>query len=67
MSKKTYNVIATTRTALPRSKRLRELGVSGNVSSSGTVTVSGGSTSSGDGHSHDNKALLDSLSNDDDG
>jgi hypothetical protein len=67
MSKKTYNVIATTRTALPRSKRLRELGVSGNVSSSGTVSVSGGSTSSGDGHSHDNKALLDSLSNDDDG
>ncbi len=45
----------------PRSKRLRELG-------GGVVSVaSGGAAASGDGHSHANKELLDSLAFDDDG
>ncbi|MDE6860371.1 MAG: hypothetical protein K2J65_08165 [Duncaniella sp.] len=45
----------------PRSKRLRELG-------GGVVSVaSGGAAASGDGHSHANKELLDSLALDDDG
>jgi hypothetical protein len=71
MNKK-YNVSTTGRTAQPRSKRLRELGVSGAVTvrsgggSSSTVQTVTESSSNGDGHTHANKSLLDSLSLDDD-
>jgi hypothetical protein len=67
MSKKAYNVITTTRTAQPRSKRLRALGTSGTASGGSSVTVSGGTQTASEGHSHANKTLLDSLSNDDEG
>jgi hypothetical protein len=71
MAKKAYSVIAITRTALPRSKRLRELGTSGTVSGGSSVVVKGSGTgdvtaTGGDGHTHANKSLLDSLSADSD-
>ena len=65
---KKYNVITTARTAVPRSKRLREAG-SGQSSSGGTTVVNtggGGAASACDGHSHANKAALDSISIDSD-
>ena len=65
---KNYNVITTARTAMPRSKRLREAG-SGQASSGGsTVVNTGGSAAacSCDGHSHANKAALDAISIDND-
>lgn len=61
---KRFNVITTGKTAVPRSKRLREAG--GYQSSGGTVINAGGdsspSSSSGDGHTHANKAALDAIS-----
>ena len=60
---KRYNVITTGKTAVPRSKRLREAG--GYQSSGGTVINAGGESSpssSGDGHTHANKAALDAIS-----
>ena len=48
MSKKTYTAGTVLRTPLPRSKRLRELGMGGTLSNSSTVvSVTGGSSSSG--------------------
>lgn len=63
--KKTYTVITNKRAARPRSERLRDLGTAG-VSSSGSVSETK-TTVTGDGHTHNNKPLLDSLSRDDDG
>jgi len=63
--KETYTVITNKRAARPRSERLRELGTAG-VSSSGSVSETK-TTVTGNGHTHNNKPLLDSLSRDDDG
>lgn len=58
---KSYSVITSGRTAVPRSKRLREAGYHAN--SSGTVITSGDSSvSNNDGHTHSNKAALDAIS-----
>lgn len=65
MSKKEYNVITTLREALPRSKRRRAISQSG--SGGTTVNVVSSATDSGDGHTHDNKAVLDAQSMNDDG
>lgn len=65
MSKKEYNVITTLREALPRSKRRRAISQSG--SGGTTVNVVSSASDSGDGHTHDNKAVLDAQSMDDDG
>ncbi len=70
MSKKTYTAGTVLRTPLPRSKRLRELGMGGALSNSSTVvSVTGGSSSSGsvsDGHTHANKADIDKVITDND-
>ena len=70
MSKKTYTAGTVLRTPLPRSKRLRELGMGGTLSNSSTVvSVTGGSSSSGstsDGHTHANKADIDKVITDND-
>ncbi|MDE6860940.1 MAG: hypothetical protein K2J65_11075 [Duncaniella sp.] len=55
-----YKLVSNNREPRPRSKRLRELG-------GGVVTVASGGAAAGDGHSHANKELLDSLAFDDDG
>lgn len=62
---KKYNVITTGKKAVPRSKRLRDAG--GYQVSGGTVVTTSGesSSSSGDGHTHANKAALDAISIDD--
>lgn len=65
MSKKEYNVITTLREALPRSKRRRAVSQSGGGGT--TVNVVSSASDSGDGHTHDNKAVLDAQSMDDDG
>lgn len=64
---KNYNVITIGRSATPRSKRLREAG--GYSASGGSTVITGGegySSTSGDGHTHENKAALDAISIDDD-
>lgn len=70
MNKKTYTAGTVLRTPLPRSKRLRELGMGGTLSNSSTVvSVTGGSSSSGsasDGHTHANKADIDKIITDND-
>ena len=68
MDKKYYSE-TTGRTPRPRSKRLRDLGVSQAVDGGATVvSVSGGVPSEGvgDGHTHANKAALDEISTDKD-
>ena len=61
---KQYISVERTLTARPRSKRRRETGEGG---TGGNITVvqngsgGGGSTLSGDGHTHDNKSALDKL------
>jgi hypothetical protein len=69
MAEKEFTLQTNLRTARPRSKRLRELGVSGGTGSGSTVVnVSGGDTpASGDGHTHANKPALDAMSIDADG
>lgn len=60
MAKKQYNVITRTYDAQPRSQRLRR----NSASSSGStvnVTMEGGGSDIGDGHTHTNKTLLDAL------
>lgn len=67
MNKK-YTAITTNRTARPRSQRLREQGIGGNVSS--TVVLNGeagGTNAVGDGHTHANKSFLDQITTDSDG
>ncbi len=64
MSSNTYTVRTVVQSAQPRSKRLRGL--------AGDVVVGSGSAGSvagsvGEGHSHANKSLLDSLMSDEDG
>ena len=66
---KHYTSITTSRTPRPRSKRLREQGIG---STSSTVVLNaetggGGSTPSGDGHTHANKSALDQISTDGNG
>lgn len=65
--KKNYNVQTTTRTALPRSKRLKEAGAAASPSSSAGSSgkQESASGSSCDGHSHANKLALDAITIDD--
>ena len=59
-----YNVKTTTRTAAPRSKRLKELGVHSGTTSGSSVIPSGGggqSTDSGNGHTHTNLEALEAI------
>ena len=63
-----YNLKVTKRQALPRSKRLRELGGGGDSSTSSVVTInSGGNVTPGAAHYHANKAALDQITTDADG
>ena len=61
---KNYNVRTVSRTATPRSKRLREAGVSvsGVIGSSAPATGGSDISSNCDGHTHSNKAALDAIS-----
>lgn len=69
MAEKEFTLVTNLRTARPRSKRLRELGVTGNTGGSTVVNVSGAesTTPAGDGHTHANKPSLDSLTTDSSG
>ena len=69
MAEKEFTLVTNLRTARPRSKRLRELGVTGNIGGSTVVNVSGAesTTPAGDGHTHANKPSLDSLTTDSSG
>lgn len=64
-----YELKTHSRGARPRSKRLRELGVSGAAASGGStiVNVYGGGNAIGDSHYHENKHALDQITTDDDG
>lgn len=64
---KKYTAVTTNRTPRPRSKRLREHGIG---STNSTVVLNAeavSSTSSGDGHTHSNKAALDQITTDGNG
>lgn len=65
MAKKEFSVITTLRKALPRSKRRRSATQSGG--GGGTINVVSSGGSDGDGHTHNNMAVLDAQSMDDDG
>ena len=65
MAKKEFSVITTLREALPRSKRRRSATQSGG--GGGTINVVSSGGSDGDGHTHNNMAVLDAQSMDDDG
>lgn len=63
-----YNLKTTKRQALPRSKRLRELGGGGGSTGGGVVTVNtGGVVTPGTAHYHVNKSALDQITTDADG
>lgn len=64
-----YELKTHRRGARPRSKRLRELGVSGAAASGGStiVNVYGGGNAIGDSHYHENKHALDQITTDGDG
>ena len=63
-----YNLKTTKRQALPRSKRLRELGGGGGSAGGGVVTVNtGGVVTPGTAHYHANKSALDQITTDADG
>lgn len=63
-----YKLKTTKRQALPRSKRLRELGGGGGGATSSVVTInSGGNVTPGAAHYHANKAALDQITTDADG
>ena len=63
-----YNLKTTKRQALPRSKRLRELGGGGGATGGGVVTVNtGGVVTPGTTHYHANKSALDQITTDADG
>lgn len=65
---KKYTAITTSRTARPRSQRLREQGLGGSVSSTVVLNGEAGGTSIvGDGHTHANKSFLDQITTDSDG
>lgn len=59
-----YTVKTSGKTALPRSKRLREAGIGGDSGSGGSVVMSQGAGGGAncDGHSHANKGALDAIS-----
>lgn len=69
MSSKEFELTTIRRTALPRSKRLRETPTAGNASGGGGVVVieNGGGVPSAEWHTHTNKAALDQISTDDKG
>ena len=68
MATKEFIQTTTDRVGRPRSKRLRELGVTTVESGSTVVNVSGGDiVNPGDGHTHDNKPSLDAITVDGDG
>ena len=65
---KNYTAVITQRTPRPRSKRLREMGIGS--AAGATVVMSGatgGSTSTGDGHTHANLSALNEISTDTNG
>ena len=65
---KDFSLVTNPRTARPRSKRLRELGVSGSTGGSTVVNVSGGGiVPSGDGHIHANLSALNEITTDQNG
>ncbi|MBQ6916561.1 MAG: hypothetical protein IJQ64_02020, partial [Prevotella sp.] len=66
---KQYTSVTTTRTPRPRSPRLREQGI-GSVNSTVVLnaqTGGGGSTPTGDSHTHLNKNALDQITTDENG
>ena len=70
MAEKEFILQTTLRTARPRSQRLRELGAAVVEGGSTVVNVTGGgggSTPSGDGHTHANKPSLDAITVDSNG
>lgn len=65
---KNYTAVITQRTPRPRSKRLREMGIGS--AAGATVVMSGaagGTTVTGDGHTHANLSALNEISTDTDG
>lgn len=65
---KNYTAVITQRAPRPRSKRLREMGIGS--AAGATVVMSGatgGSTSTGDGHTHANLSALNEISTDTNG
>ena len=65
---KNYTAVITQRTPRPRSKRLREMGIGS--AAGATVVMSGaagGTTITGDGHTHANLSALNEISTDTDG
>lgn len=65
---KNYTAVITQRTPRPRSKRLREMGIGS--SAGATVVMSGaagGTTVTGDGHTHANLSVLNEISTDTNG
>lgn len=71
MSEKQYISKVVTRTPRPRSKRLREAGIGSTASTSVIISsiggVSGGSSNTGDGHTHTNLDTLEQISTDAEG
>lgn len=68
MAEKEFILATNLRVAQPRSKRLRGMGIVGGSAGNTVVNVSGGEVANpGDGHTHRNKAALDSLSTDSNG
>lgn len=65
---KKYIAKTVIRAAIPRSKRLREQGVSGTSGDSSTIVSveSSSMTTAGDGHTHANKSILDEIRTDND-
>ena len=64
MAEKEFGLEVNRRESRPRSKRLRELG-GGSTGGGSTVVQVANGTQKGDGHTHDNKAVLDMLDADD--
>lgn len=63
-----YKLISNNREARPRSKRLRELGITGSAGGSSVITVNtAGNSDTALYHSHYNKAALDQITTDQDG
>lgn len=71
MSEKQYISKVVTRTPRPRSKRLREAGIGSTASASVIISsiggASGGSSNTGDGHTHTNLDTLEQISTDAEG
>ena len=71
MSEKQYIAKVVTRTPRPRSKRLREAGIGSTASASVIISsiggASGGSSNTGDGHTHTNLDTLEQISTDAEG